>query len=238
MGSEIPLVQMRKNLRTYIIINDVASRHNIIFVLLFRYLEVYIMIVVLFRVMGTMMATTVDTADTTMHMAQTTMHMAQTGTFTATIFTNSHQNPPRCYKKWYSKWYLSEQGDSKLSVKKTKCWPQASASPSSWHSLQSYGSHEMFRKSNQNTYPLVIKSWIGHHLQEMPYPLQDMKDYLLLTICHTTLLYFVYRHREVHVNQYNAARQHAVNAAAEHYGAGTGTARHYGVPGNVGKHKY
>ena len=33
------------------------------------------------------------------------------------------------------------------------------------------------------------------------------------------------------MNKYNAARQHAVNAAAEHYGAGTGTAAHYGVPG-------
>ena len=41
------------------------------------------------------------------------------------------------------------------------------------------------------------------------------------------------RHREAHVNQYNAARQHAVNAAAEHYGAGTGTAAHYGVPGTI-----
>ena len=35
------------------------------------------------------------------------------------------------------------------------------------------------------------------------------------------------------MNQYNAARQHAVNAAAEHYGAGTGTAAHYGVPGTI-----
>ena len=46
---------------------------------------------------------------------------------------------------------------------------------------------------------------------------------------------FDFRHREAHVNQYNAARQHAVNAAAEHYGAGTGTAAHYGVPGEVFK---
>ena len=42
---------------------------------------------------------------------------------------------------------------------------------------------------------------------------------------------FFFRHREAHVNQYNAERQHAVNAAAEHYGAGTGTAQYYGVPG-------
>ena len=42
-----------------------------------------------------------------------------------------------------------------------------------------------------------------------------------------------FRDREAHVNQYNAARQHAVNAAAAHYGAGTGTAAHYGVPGEL-----
>ena len=35
------------------------------------------------------------------------------------------------------------------------------------------------------------------------------------------------------MNHYNAGRQHAVNAAAEHYGAGTGTAAYYGVPGNA-----
>ena len=39
------------------------------------------------------------------------------------------------------------------------------------------------------------------------------------------------RQREAHVNYYNGLRQHAVNAAAEHYGAGTGTAAYYGVPG-------
>ena len=39
------------------------------------------------------------------------------------------------------------------------------------------------------------------------------------------------RQREAHVNQYNARRQQALNAAAEYYGAGTGTASYYGVPG-------
>ena len=41
------------------------------------------------------------------------------------------------------------------------------------------------------------------------------------------------RYREARVNYVNGLRQHAVNAAAEHYGAGTGTAAKYGVPGNV-----
>ena len=35
------------------------------------------------------------------------------------------------------------------------------------------------------------------------------------------------------MNNYNARRQQAVNAVAEYYGAGTGTAAYYGVPGII-----
>ena len=51
---------------------------------------------------------------------------------------------------------------------------------------------------------------------------------------HIHLIYWLnLRQREAHVNQYNARRQQAVNAAAEYYGAGTGTAAYYGVPGII-----
>ena len=45
-----------------------------------------------------------------------------------------------------------------------------------------------------------------------------------------------FRAREAKVNYYNAGRQHAVNAAAEYKGAGTGTAYAYGVPGKSNRH--
>ena len=73
----------------------------------------------------------------------------------------------------------------------------------------------------------ALKMFWTHEEQLALLPISYIMDQLLVS----NHLRISFRHREAHVNHYNAARQHAVNAAAAHYGAGTGTAAHYGVPG-------